>query len=94
MGDSGEQSLGGRDVWPPSRAGLGYGLGGDSRLERGSSGVLKRGTELFGWLPGCEGKGNVKSSDLGHFPDPLSLAGLEVVVAGRRQTWACSASVG
>lgn len=40
--------LRGRDVQPPSRAGLGYGLCGDSRLKRESSGVLKRGTDLFG----------------------------------------------
>lgn len=57
---------------------MGYGLCGGSRLERESSGGSKRGTYLFGWLPGCEGKGNVKSSGLGHFPDPLSLTGLEV----------------
>lgn len=69
-GGSGEQSPGG---W---RAGLGCGLCGDSRLERESAGVLERGTDLFGWLPGCEGEINAKSSGLGHFLDPLSLTGL------------------
>lgn len=74
----------GREVQSPRRAGLGYGLCGASRLERESSGVLKRGTHLFGWLPGCEGKGDVKSSGLGHLPDPRSLTGKGK--GGRKET--------
>lgn len=42
------RTLGGRDVQSPSRVGLGYVLCGDSKLKRESSGVLKRGTDLFG----------------------------------------------
>lgn len=75
---------GGRDAQPPSRAELGYGLCGNSRLEGESSGVLKSRTDLFGWLPGCEEKGNVKSSGVGHLPDPLSLPGIGW--GGRKET--------
>ena len=46
LGES--RRLGGRDMQTPSRAGLDYELCDDSRLKRESSGVLKRGTALFG----------------------------------------------
>jgi hypothetical protein len=75
-GEAENKRLGGRDVQSPCRVELAYGLCSDSRLGRGGSGALKRGTGPFGWLPGCEGKGSVRGSGWGHLPDSLLLTGL------------------